>query len=185
MPGAPRPAAFFDEIHHKIFLKAVFAQHARAERVRFAHDAEQKVLGADVAVAQLHGGGACLFNGVSRLFGKSVVHIRRLLPLPMVDRFSVSQSSEAAERVVLKNGAGKTRSVPIYKAAKKLYLFSIFRIMSRSSMAVSKSLFLDGLVHFVAQSVQLAALLKKPPRRFLRLRLQRIGVSRTLGSSPL
>ena len=67
MPGAPRPAAFFDEIHHKIFLKAVFAQHARAERVRFAHDAEQKVLGADVAVAQLHGGGACLFNGVSRL----------------------------------------------------------------------------------------------------------------------
>ena len=105
---ARRAAAggLFDEIHHKIFLKAVFAQHARAERVRFAHDAEQKVLGADVAVAQLHGGGARLFNGVSRLFGKSVVHIRRLLPLPMVDRFSVSQSSEAAERVVLKKRSG-------------------------------------------------------------------------------
>ena len=105
---ARRAAAggLFDEIHHKIFLKAVFAQHARAERVRFAHDAEQKVLGADVAVAQLHGGGARLFNGVSRLFGKSVVHIRRLLPLPMVDRFSVSQSSGAAERVVLKKRSG-------------------------------------------------------------------------------
>ena len=97
-----------ESINGKTTEKHLCAECAHKEGLDriFAHDAEQKVLGADVAVAQLHGGGARLFNGVSRLFGKSVVHIRRLLPLPMVDRFSVSQSSEAAERVVLKKRSG-------------------------------------------------------------------------------
>ena len=38
--------------------------------------------------------------------------------------------------------------------------------MSRGSMARFKILFLDGLVHFVAQSVQLAAALKKTSSAF-------------------
>ena len=100
------PDGLFDEIQHKILLKTVFAQNARAERVRFAHDAKQKMLGADVAVAQLRSGRARFLNGVSRLFGKSVVHICRLLPLPMVDSFSVSQPSLSAERVVFKKRSG-------------------------------------------------------------------------------
>ena len=95
-----------DEIQHKILLETVFAQNARAERVRFAHDAKQKMLGADVAVAQLRSGRARFLNGVSRLFGKSLVHICRLLPLPMVDSFSVSQPSLSAERVVFKKRSG-------------------------------------------------------------------------------